>query len=58
MKKCQKQSGTDEFGPKYEYRQISSSFGQHALKSMLPYASRVENSIVFVPSQKCYFKDN
>ena len=30
MKKCQKQSGTDEFWPKNEYRQIASSFGQHA----------------------------
>ena len=31
MKKCQKWSGNDEFWPKNEYRQISSSFGQHAL---------------------------
>ena len=31
MKKCQKWSGNDEFWLKNEYRQISSSFGQHAL---------------------------
>ena len=31
MKKCQKWSGNDEFWPKNEYCQISSSFGQHAL---------------------------
>ena len=31
MKRCQKWSGNDEFWPKNEYRQISSSFGQHAL---------------------------
>ena len=30
MKKCQKQSGTDEFWLKNEYHQISSSFGQYA----------------------------
>ena len=30
-KKCQKQSGSDEFWPKNEYHQTSSSFGQHAL---------------------------
>ena len=35
MKKCQKWSGNDEFWPKNEYRQISSSFGQHALKVRL-----------------------
>ena len=31
MKKCQKWSGNNEFWLKNEYRQISSSFGQHAL---------------------------
>ena len=35
MKKCQKWSGNDEFWPKNEYRQISSSFGQHAPKVRL-----------------------
>ena len=34
MKKCQKQSGTDEFWPKNEYCQISSSFGQHACSEL------------------------
>ena len=31
MKKCQKWSGNNEFWPKNEYRQISSSFGQNAI---------------------------
>ena len=35
MKKCQKWSRNDEFWSKNEYPKISSSFGQHALKSAL-----------------------
>ena len=31
MKKMSKMEWNDEFWPKNEYRQISSSFGQHAL---------------------------
>ena len=31
MKKYQKQSENDEFWPRYEYHQILSSFGHHAL---------------------------
>ena len=36
MKKCQKQSGADEFWSKNEYCQISSSSGQHALNPFDP----------------------
>ena len=40
VKKCEKQSGTDELWPKNEYHQISSSFGQHALNMPHYYANK------------------